>query len=261
MGDVKAIFFDIDGTLMEMQKGIDDIPEAAKQEIRRIQQLGHKVFIASGRPSCFISKQLLSFGFDGFVLCNGAHVKIDDQEFKVPLDQEMLIRLIERLKQNEFQYIIQTSTYGYIKENCTDMFAFYDKCNINYDDIKTDFVLEEILPDTMKLEVWIKDDEEKVGRVVGEEFAYDCHGTGSTFEVYSKSVSKANGIKKVLEYLQIDNKDSYAFGDGTNDLQMFETVGTAIAMGNAEEIVKQHADLVTDRIENDGVAKMLKKLF
>ena len=68
---MKAIFFDIDGTIYHPEIGIS---QNTIDEIHRVQKLGHKCFIASGRPTGFISKEVKSIGFDGFVLANGAHI-------------------------------------------------------------------------------------------------------------------------------------------------------------------------------------------
>ena len=72
----KALFFDIDGTLMYGELGENIIPEAVKTQLQRLKQKGHYIFIASGRPIAFVSKQITDLNFDGYVLCNGAHVEI-----------------------------------------------------------------------------------------------------------------------------------------------------------------------------------------
>ena len=82
-----------------------------------------------------------------------------------------------------------------------------------------------------------------------------------TFEIYASNVSKATGILKVLELLNIDVKESYAFGDGKNDIEMFQTVNVAIAMGNANDEVKAYANMVCLPVDQDGVAKKLEELF
>lgn len=56
-----------------------------------------------------------------------------------------------------------------------------------------------------------------------------------------------------------DIKDTIAFGDGRNDIEMLETAGLGIAMGNAVDEAKAVADYVTARIEDDGIQKALKK--
>ena len=48
-----------------------------------------------------------------------------------------------------------------------------------------------------------------------------------------------------------------AFGDGENDLSMFACVGTSVAMGNANDTVKQHADYVTPHVDEAGVRQAL----
>ena len=54
--------------------------------------------------------------------------------------------------------------------------------------------------------------------------------------------------------MNIPIEDSYAFGDGENDIEMLATVGCGIAMGNAAKAVKAHAKKVTDSVSQDGVA-------
>lgn len=50
-----------------------------------------------------------------------------------------------------------------------------------------------------------------------------------------------------------------AFGDGHNDIDMLEYVHIGIAMGNANDEVKKHADDITDDIDQDGIYNALKK--
>ena len=79
-------------------------------------------------------------------------------------------------------------------------------------------------------------------------------------DVVPKGGSKAKGIKKLIARLGFDMKDVYAFGDGLNDIEMLKEVGTGIAMGNAHEAVKMHADFVTSHVAEDGIVNGLKKV-
>ena len=95
----------------------------------------------------------------------------------------------------------------------------------------------------VKIEVWVKDQEELDFAIsCYGAFQYELHPDNHSMEIYAKDVSKATGILDVLRLLNIDIKDSYCFGDGPNDVEMFETVGHAIAMGNAIDIIKEKAD-------------------
>ncbi len=64
----------------------------------------------------------------------------------------------------------------------------------------------------------------------------------------------------MIERLPFDISDTYAFGDGLNDLQMIEYVGTGVAMGNAVPELKEIADFVTKPVDEDGIAYAVKEL-
>lgn len=62
----------------------------------------------------------------------------------------------------------------------------------------------------------------------------------------------------MLEYFKIPLKECMAFGDGGNDIAMLQHAGIGVAMGNADDDVKQYADYVTDSVDEDGIFKALK---
>ena len=65
----------------------------------------------------------------------------------------------------------------------------------------------------------------------------------------------------MLDRLDIDVRDAYGFGDGTNDLEMIHYCGVGVAMGNAEDVVKDAADIVCRPVWEDGLAQVLGELF
>ena len=73
-----------------------------------------------------------------------------------------------------------------------------------------------------------------------------------------KTGGKRAGITAVLEKYGISRADTMAFGDGGNDCDMLEFVGTGVAMGNAADAAKAAADYVADDVEHDGIFKALK---
>jgi hydroxymethylpyrimidine pyrophosphatase-like HAD family hydrolase len=79
-------------------------------------------------------------------------------------------------------------------------------------------------------------------------------------EVTMAGINKASGMRTIGEYLGYSREDMLAFGDGPNDIDMLEYAGIGIAMGNAGEYTKSAADMVTDRIDVDGIYNALKKL-
>lgn len=258
----KAIFFDIDGTLMDCLNGITDITPRVKKAIRSLQEEGNYVFIATGRPYAFLDERIINFGFDGFILNNGAYVKVKDECIhKEPLKKESITKIIDKFHHYNIQYILLGETYSYIKDEYKDLHSIYETFNISKKHLKGDYELENI--DVFKIEMLCSDKRSTDYCLSLENEKYDnmYNAEIGSFELYSKRNTKASGILKVLEYLNIPIENSYAFGDGKNDIEMLSAVGCGIAMGNASDYVKSHANKVTDTVQNDGVAKEIEEFI
>ena len=78
-------------------------------------------------------------------------------------------------------------------------------------------------------------------------------------DVYRKGFKKGTGVQYMYERLGIPRENTYAFGDGINDIEMFELVGHGIAMGNAIDELKAVAETVTDDVTDNGVAHYFEK--
>jgi Cof subfamily protein (haloacid dehalogenase superfamily) len=258
----KAIFFDIDGTLIDCLNGITDITPRVKKAIRALQAKGNYVFIASGRPYAFLNEAIRNFGFDGFVLTNGAHVKVKEEcIYKESINKNSIKEVVHKFEQLNIQYILQGETYSYIKDEYKKLHSFYDSYSIPKIYLEGNFNYEEI--DIYKIEM-LCDDKKGIDYCLSlgnGEYDYVHDIEKGHFELYSKTNSKASGIKKVLDFLNIPIENSYAFGDGKNDIEMLSTVGCGIAMGNAHDYVKKYAKKVTDTVQNDGVAIEIEKFI
>ena len=81
------------------------------------------------------------------------------------------------------------------------------------------------------------------------------------FDVVQPGVSKATGIRALMDTFGINASQVMAFGDAGNDADMLRLAGTGVAMGNASEELKAIADLVCDPCEEQGVIKVLEEVF
>ena len=258
----RAIFFDIDGTLLDCQKGIMDIRPRVKKAIRSLQENGDYVFIATGRPYAFLNETILNFGFNGFVLTNGAHVTIDDKSiYKDSIDREFIKEATRNFEDLNIQYMLQGEKYSYMKDGYEEFYSIFDTFNISRKYLTGDYDIDNV--DTYKIEMLCsnKSGVDYCLDLGGDDYEYIHNVENSTFEFYSKKNTKATGILKALEYLNIPIENSYAFGDGKNDIQMLSTVGCGIAMGYASDEVKNYAKKVTDTVENDGIAVEIEKFM
>ena len=104
----RAIFFDIDGTLLDGSQGIFNMSAGTRNQIRRLQHDGDFVFLASGRPFAFLYEDLLQFGFDGFILMNGACIRLRDKAiYKQPLSKDYVDEVCRICAKNNIEYILE----------------------------------------------------------------------------------------------------------------------------------------------------------
>lgn len=258
----KAVFFDIDGTIVDCLNGLTDMTPRVKKAIGALKTNGDYVFIATGRPYAFLNEALRNFGFDGFILTNGAYVKVKEKcIYKESIKKDFIKKLTYNFEQLNIQYILQGEKYSYIKDEYKKLHSFYDSYSISKQYLEGTYNLEDI--DTYKIEMLCND---KKGidycLSLGNGDSYHTHNMDeNSFELYSKTNTKASGILKVLEGLNIPIENSYAFGDGKNDIEMLSTVGCGIAMKNADDFVKSYASKVTGSVQNDGVALGIEKFI
>ncbi len=248
----KAIFFDIDGTLWDFHKVI---PESTKTAIQRLKKNGHLVFISSGRTRCFIhDENLLALGFNGLLCGCGTHIEykgetIFDRELSTEevnaalevFDRHGMVTLMEGSKNfyTRFQELEKDQYGKYLLETEKDII-------LELEDYRNDWHAGKftVVENGADMEAVKKDLEGNFDVIV-----HDVH----VAEVLPTGYSKASGITHVCEMLGIDRKDTYAFGDSANDLEMLNIVNTGIVMGNGTKIAKAHADYITDDIHEDGI--------
>jgi len=80
------------------------------------------------------------------------------------------------------------------------------------------------------------------------------------YEIYSKSASKGAALAKFCEHNGIDTKNIIAIGDNENDISMLDVAGISAAVGNASDIVKAHADIITCSNVDGAIADLISKL-
>jgi len=254
----KAVFFDIDGTLIHFSEGVSEITPRVKQAVRDLKANGVEVWIATGRPYGFLPEQILELDFDVFVLANGTQIVYEGKTiYKAPLDKSFVLEMIEVFEQNQIQYILEGDHYCYMKTEFKKCGDFYESIGVKREMLIGDYDIHEI--DVYKIELVCPNEGvmQKCLNLLEQHPEYDnFHSmTYLILELYSKKYSKATAIQEVLRMLDIPWSQSYAFGDGKNDIEMLQAVGTGIAMGNASYEVKAHADHVVDSVQEDGVAQ------
>ncbi|MDR2951484.1 MAG: Cof-type HAD-IIB family hydrolase [Prevotella sp.] len=253
---IKAIFFDIDGTLLSFKT--HTVPQSTIDAINAVKQKGIKVFLATGR----LKKQVQNLGgleFDGFITVNGAYCVTTDNEviFKKLIPKEELKSLIayqENVINFPFAFMVNEGSFvSHVDETVKNI------ANLVEVPVPPVRNLQEMVEDEV-LQVNLYVDKELEEKIMKEAFV-SCNASRwhSTFaDVNVRGIDKSTGIDKFLEYYNINKSETMAFGDGGNDIEMLKHVGIGVAMGNAGDDVKAVADYITDSVDENGVANALR---
>ena len=259
---MKALFFDVDGTLIDGTNGIRAISPATLGQLERLHAEGHKLAVCSGRPFGLIGHELRLPVFDAYVMCNGAHVEVDGASlFEERMDPQLVRSYVGLFEELGVEYMLQTAHHLYLDPRFTTLRSFFE--GFGHQGVFTfDFNKDEVVTRVIKLEAHATPQtlgrlEEAVRGKAEFTARMDNNGGYNAFEVFSPTISKAVGIQKVLDHFGVAHCDSLAFGDGINDLEMIGTVGTGVAMGNACEELKAVADVVCGSVAEDGLAHYL----
>ena len=255
----KAVFFDIDGTLINISTGQTHLSHPVREAIYKLRAAGHHAFIASGRPWPYIDDELKNSDlFDGYVITNGAVVVLNGQViYQKSLAKQTVKDVIKIAEQHKIEYILESYPEVYLKSAFTGLEKVYRDIDINVDNFVREYPPVDEL-DICKLEFLGQDEAslavfEKLIKLPGLTGLIDPTIL-RYMELYAADVSKATGIKKALEYLGLSLENSYAFGDGLNDIEMMSTVGHSLVMGNAADELKKLSDVILPSVDDDGVA-------
>lgn len=257
--DRKALFFDIDGTLLSEVTG--EIPQSAVEALKQAQERGHLTFINTGRTICSIPAELKRMPFGGFICGCGTCITYQD---------EMIFsRSIPHEQGREFIRIIQECNADMVLEGQEDCYfpsrmsrfeplemtrRYFEPMGLG---IETYVENDNFDYDKFVIYVDEKTDKERLFAELSRELSIMDRKNGF-FELVPKDYSKASAIAYVLDYFSIDLDDAYVFGDSSNDLSMFEYVPHAVAMGKHDAILEPHTEFVTKTVEDDGVAYAMK---
>ncbi|MCM3340429.1 Cof-type HAD-IIB family hydrolase [Paenibacillus sp. MER TA 81-3] len=246
------VFFDIDGTILNENH---EIALSTKRAIQELQDAGVYTAIATGRaPSTFtwIREEL---GIRSYVSINGQYVVFEDEViYDQPLDTVEL-EAFASMAASLHHPIVYMHSHG--MSASMEHQLIHDglrTCNLEHPPICAMGYREAAVYQG----VLFCDDEATIPfaeRFQNMQF-YRWHSLATDF--LQKDGSKAVGIRKLLERTGMSQEHCYAFGDGVNDIEMLQFAGTGVAMGNASQEVKRHADLVTASHTEDGIWKGLR---
>ncbi|WP_288221560.1 HAD family hydrolase [uncultured Clostridium sp.] len=258
------VFFDVDGTLIDWTKKIYAPTKATKEAVEKLKENGYLTILATGRPKNCIDEGIIDLGLNGYIASNGAYAEIDNKVlFNETLDNKELKVLLNFLEENNVVYMLEGQEYNYVLDLKNDKISdLIREANLNIKNFK-----EEWDKDTVKVSKIIAVAyDEKSFDLVADRFRKEGYAfmsnlsNGGLFEIYKAKYTKGYGVEHLLNLLDISKDNAYAFGDGENDIEMFQAVKHGIAMGGYHKKLEPYAYDFTEDVENEGIEKGLIKL-
>lgn len=249
----KIVFFDIDGTLLDHDK---KLPDSTKKAIEQLKENGVFVAIATGRAPFMFKDLRKELGIDSFVCFNGQFVVFENEViYRNPLNPKELENLINISSSNRHPivYLNEKNMTSNI-ENHKSVIESMNSLKLSPPEYNSEFYKDREIYQAL---LFCEENEEHLYQGKFQKFHF-IRWHEFSMDVCPRGGSKAEGIKKLIEKIGFKLEDVYAFGDGLNDTEMLEAVGTGIAMGNASEVVKQHANYITSDVSEKGIYKGLK---
>lgn len=258
----KLVFLDIDGTLVDK---LETIHPSTVEAVEKARRNGHRLFISSGRYRGIMPRCLAPLRFTDGVFAAGANVICDDKViFNSTFTPQVYDKIIATLIAHNAMVVSETlESENLLGETYREEFAALRSWILSLGGR----YVEKTPKSAVNVGKFVYKDADCSNEQLIAELGSICDVVTLTYpdsskggEVMQKGINKSVGIQKVLEYLGADVADTIAVGDGGNDIEMLDFCGTSVAMGNAPDCVKAHADIITDRIDNDGLYKAFVKL-
>jgi len=287
---IRLITIDLDETLLRQDKTFSDY---SRDVIRKLIEKGYLVVPASGRDLKRMGENILTIsGIRYAVTLNGAQVyelpgkagiRPVRRVGEFPLSEEEAVLSLDWMR--PYSNILEMDTdRGLLREICTVKSGCFEAMTGEPLDLATAerfirkryFFINFDVPEHENLSDYIRKEHPIVWKVSGfyadrqqfeailkkpfpDENVNFCASDDLLTETSSARASKGNGLRRLMEVLDIPKEAVLAIGDNGNDISMFRTAGVSVAVGNALPEVQAEADLVCGTNDKDGPAKFLEE--
>lgn len=268
MSKYKLIAFDMDGTLLNSEK---QISERTLEAVDRAFDAGKEVILSTGRCVAELREYFKRIPGLRYVVCSSGAILYDVKEEKILYSNSISTELAEKIltesKKEDLMVHLLAIESIVQKKDIPQMERFgmgvyrpmYEKVTTQVDDIYEYYKEHPFEVPKLNLYHATAEGRERTRkRLAGldlvladaEKTALECSATG---------VTKGTGLLRLCEHLGIEPEETIAVGDADNDLNILETAGLAIAVGNANEHVKAVAAVVVNDCDHDGCAEAIDK--
>ena len=274
---VKMIYFDIDGTLREENS---EITEKTKYAIRECKRQGILTCICTGRNMGSIQKDVQELQMDGMISGGGASIRYRGQELERKTFPDKWLEEVGILtKKEQVGLVLETQKNVYMDQRAAEIYQqlFKEKTKECTEEererikrknkyLYKDNMTEYDLNQEKAHKICIVGTQDVINEI-RHQIESGCEivqsvpfGKNWLLECLPEGCNKGNAVRYLNQQLGIKKSESMSFGDGENDIEMFQIVKYGIAMGDAHETLIPHAYKQTENVPNEGIYKALLEL-
>ena len=258
----RIIFFDIDGTLIDVPRGLSEPSEATRYAIKELINNGDLVFIASGRYKGNLPRKVLELNPSGYILSNGAYIEYQGKPlYEKAFDTDIFNKLNEYCIEHNCLFTGETQEYVY-SPRLDDRFNNYlKKWKIDYvkvSDKKDGVTFYKCCAFFEDRDSAIQFEKEFDGIV--DYRAQTADPESLSYDINIFGVNKGSAVNVLIDKLGIKKEDTYCFCDGSNDLELVKACINSYVMKNGVDELKRIAFGIADDVIEDGAYKKLVEL-
>ncbi|MDO4265019.1 MAG: HAD family hydrolase [Eubacteriales bacterium] len=254
----KALFFDVDGTLLD---DAGHVPESAVDAIRAARKRGHLIFVNSGRVKPLAEYINRFIETDGLLCGCGTEILLGEKSiytYILPPD------VVEELKKDSGNCRVDMWLEG------PEGIAFSPELRVRWSGEVEQNVLNQggmaaegfqALSKVSKF--CMQGNESSDYQAMLKKYGRWFHmmdQSGGFYECVPQGHDKAKALLRTLEYCGIPLENAYAFGDSVNDLEMLRAVPHAVVMGAHAPELEYYGSFITKKLEDDGIAYAMQEL-
>ncbi|MDF2961993.1 MAG: hypothetical protein K0S39_3728 [Paenibacillus sp.] len=251
---IKLVAFDVDGTLRDR----DFLPESTRTALLKLKERGIALALCTGRSEYEMESLRKELSIDWAVTCNGSHIGYHGKTvFGNTFSKETVIKWLQEAERLNHTVLLYGSELMFTNKEDSPLFRQAQQ-EIGFMEpvLLKDY---QELPDIYQCIIFCNEEEE-AGYIQEQRDSYYIHRWRPwAVDINPNGMHKALGLKRLLDHLNLEPQEAAAVGDGLNDLELIESVGTGIAMGNAGDDLKKKARFVTKSLHEDGIAYAVEK--
>lgn len=257
--EIKALFFDIDGTLAQSATHQIDPLDAAS--LRLMKEKGCLLFVATGRDlfipeEAAILEPIMSV-FTGFIDVNGQHICLSDGTVisRHPIDDDDFFALRACCEAHRISMLYRNGQNNHLTEHTDEAIRYWKHMGLEIPPVRP---MDPGYHSVPKLCIHASPETEARLLTPLMHHTWTARITDDLIDLIPEGIGKSSGIREVCAWFGIPVEQTMAFGDGQNDLDMISAAGIGVAMGNGKTNIKAAASYVTAPAGEGGITRALK---